>query len=153
MARSVSMEPCERRLAGRDPMFMRPSSFTGRREGVKWKHGSYGTKVSGRQHASASQLSRHGANIIRSSLKPTWRELLEELHKAGVLTHNLRAGSRGALTLLPALRTNNHLTERSPQRTLRYASHDTRAISAIVSRHSCGGCLVGASVASSTADV
>ena len=28
MARSVSMEPWERRLAGRDPMFMRPSSLT-----------------------------------------------------------------------------------------------------------------------------
>lgn len=64
--------------------------------------GSYGTKVRGCQHASASRLSRHGANIIRSSLKPTWRELLEELHKAGILTHNLRVGSRGALTLLPA---------------------------------------------------
>lgn len=25
----MSMEPCARRLAGREPMFMRPSSFTG----------------------------------------------------------------------------------------------------------------------------
>jgi hypothetical protein len=59
MARRVSMDPWERRLAGRDPMFMRPSSFTtgvakgggGRRNNRQAGRGWVGGWVGGREPA------------------------------------------------------------------------------------------------------
>ncbi len=199
MARSVSMEPCERRLAGRDPMFMRPSSFTAREAGGAEADGAVGVMVQDvgcASRAMAPAPSTHVAGTAlsfglaadRQANEPkthTWRQLLEEVHKAGVLAHHLTSeGQNRIAQWVPALElwtphawqervaTTRHCRDHTSSHchpfasllqehtlggrvplTLRYASHDRRAISDMVSRHSCGGCCVGASVASSTADV